>query len=100
MNYQKESLETARDYYLDTIKGFLIIVVVIGHFIEFGSRTIFDVAMHNFIYSFHMPLFVFLSGYFFNIKTKRKLIDKTCALLITYLVFQVIYYRDFTIGGG
>lgn len=54
----------ARIAYIDNLKGFAILLVVIGHIIQFlycpdkfDSNLIF-----RFIYSFHMPLFFMLSG--------------------------------------
>lgn len=54
----------ARIAYIDNLKGFAILLVVIGHIIQFlycpdkfDSNIIF-----RFIYSFHMPLFFMLSG--------------------------------------
>lgn len=50
---------------IDFLKGYAIILVVIGHIIV----TIADPENYNtnplflFCYSFHMPLFMFLSGY-------------------------------------
>lgn len=53
-----------RSVWLDNLKGFLIICVVAGHFLENGidynSNTC--KALFLFIYSFHMPLFIFVSG--------------------------------------
>jgi len=46
-----------RDPAFDFVKGVLIYLVVYGHVLPN------DVAL-NIIYSFHMPLFIFLSGYF------------------------------------
>lgn len=49
-----------RDEFLDIAKGIAIILVVIGHALQSGD---FDEKMgFKVIYSFHMPLFVFLSG--------------------------------------
>lgn len=48
-----------RDLRLDSIKGFLIILVVLGHLIGKCGRD--DFVTQNveiFIYSFHMPLFM------------------------------------------
>lgn len=47
--------------YIDRLKGFTILVVVMGHLALFsldtGSTTVFRI-----IQSFEMPLFMFLSG--------------------------------------
>lgn len=45
---------------VDIAKGILIILVVTGHVLN-GSPT--DASTRGYIYFFHMPLFIFLSGY-------------------------------------
>ena len=54
--------------YLDNVKFFLIVCVVLGHAIKMGPTKYFDSArsMSVLIYSFHMPLFIFLSGLLLN----------------------------------
>lgn len=51
--------------WLDSLKGFMIILVVFGHVIlpieSMPSQISF---LYDFIYLFHMPLFVFVSGFF------------------------------------
>jgi fucose 4-O-acetylase-like acetyltransferase len=48
--------------YLDIARGIGILLVVLGHN-DLGALSPF---LHKFIYSFHIPLFFFLSGYFIN----------------------------------
>lgn len=50
--------------YLDVLKGLAIILVVFGHSIQFLSTggRFDDNILFRIIYSFHMPLFMFLSG--------------------------------------
>lgn len=48
--------------YLDIARGIGILLVVLGHN-DFGAISPF---FHRVIYSFHIPLFFFLSGYFIN----------------------------------
>ena len=56
---------TERDYLWDNIKAVLIFFVVAGHVLEMSKlHTGLAVFADNFIYSFHMPAFVFVSGYF------------------------------------
>lgn len=56
-----------RDARFDTLKGLLILSVVFGHFFSHeATHSAPSEAIANFIYSFHMPLFVFVSGYFTN----------------------------------
>lgn len=45
--------------YWDTLKGFLIILVVFGH-----CGTAVGDNMLSVVYSFHMPLFILISGFF------------------------------------
>lgn len=54
-----------RNIVIDVSKGVAIILVVIGHVIQFGTsgEGFWDNNLFKIIYSFHMPLFIFLSGY-------------------------------------
>ena len=76
-----------REYKYDNIKFILIFLVVLGHIIE-------DVPNLNgiylIIYSFHMPLFIFISGYFS--KGNKKSIIKSMGI---YIVFQTLYFLMF-----
>ena len=49
--------------YIDIARGIGILLVVMGH----NDFAVVSPFMYKVIYSFHMPLFFFLSGYFFNI---------------------------------
>ncbi|GGA43916.1 putative membrane-bound acyltransferase YkrP [Kroppenstedtia guangzhouensis] len=89
----KSSTPKQRDYYFDNIKFVLIILVVIGH----TYRPLIDEssilkAIYLAIYSFHMPLFILVSGYFakgYNREGQnRKLIS---SILVPYLIFQILY---------
>ena len=51
-----------RDQFLDIAKGLAIILVVVGHVIQESAEKFDDLLWFRVIYSFHMPLFVFLSG--------------------------------------
>ena len=56
-----------RDYWFDNAKALLIISVVVGHFATSsqinGQEWVNDIA--KFIYFFHMPVFMMISGRFF-----------------------------------
>ncbi|MBQ7133564.1 MAG: acyltransferase family protein [Ruminococcus sp.] len=55
----------SRIYKFDNIKLLTIILVVVGHVIEpYVDKSDMFKSLFIFIYSFHMPLFVFLSGLF------------------------------------
>ena len=84
-----------RDKVLDTIKYLLIVLVVVGHFIE-PSRYSNPISCHLYclIYSFHMPLFIMISGYLFKQREFSEEIKK-CApflevCLLSHLGFLLI----------
>ena len=57
-----------RNLYIDLIKGIAIITVIIGHLIQYtsvGNFNFYENYIYKFIYSFHMPLFMLISGYLF-----------------------------------
>lgn len=64
-----------RNVDIDIGKGIAIILVVVGHIIQHGSHNNFDYLEHDLfkvIYSFHMPLFIFLSGFVSAIGVKKQ----------------------------
>lgn len=67
----------SRDLSFDFIKGVLIILVVVGHVIQglYGIDVpdVWENPLFNVIYTFHMPLFIFISGYFFYHSLKSPL---------------------------
>ena len=56
------STSSNRIAYIDIAKGIGILLVVMAH----NDLSLVSPYLHRFIYAFHMPLFFFLSGYFFN----------------------------------
>lgn len=73
-----------RDLTIDTLKGFLVLLVIFGHLI--GSlKVIGGEPIWNLIYTFHMPLFVLVSGYF-----SRRDRLKCSTIIRPLLVFQLI----------
>ncbi len=57
-------LNVNRDSYFDNLKGALILLVVIGHFLLPMEQTRLVWCIFYLIYLFHMPMFVLISGYF------------------------------------
>lgn len=56
-----------RNSKVDAYKGILIWLVVLGHVIQYGYKQAFDNNYYiNLIYSFHMPAFMFVSGFLSN----------------------------------
>ena len=86
-----------RDGRIDAIKAFAIICVVFAHCIEFGSGQIvlseelfFDDPLVRFICSFHMPLFMLVSGYLFGFSIKKgtfsSVVGRKCKTLLIPLL--------------
>ncbi|MES3695799.1 acyltransferase family protein [Mammaliicoccus sciuri] len=85
--------EKERDHYFDNARFFLIVLVVFGHLTRsyVNDSHIFK-ALYMFIYSFHMPAFVLISGFFAKGVGKPGYIKKiTIKLLLPYLIFQLFY---------
>ncbi|MDZ5470525.1 acyltransferase family protein [Bacillus sp. 31A1R] len=82
-----------RDYYFDNGKFILIFFVVFGHFIQsFKGDSEAVYSLYKTIYTFHMPAFILVSGYFAKGFYKKGYIGKIAKkLIIPYLIFQFIY---------
>ena len=82
-----------RDHYFDNAKFFLMFLVFFGHMIQpFTGENREISSIYKVIYSFHMPAFIIISGYFAKNFKKRgyfkKLIKK---LILPYIIFQIIF---------
>lgn len=82
-----------RDYWFDNAKALLIISVVVGHFATSsqinGQEWVNDIA--KFIYFFHMPVFMMISGRFSRGRVDRKEAEKAiCQLLLPYGTLQLL----------
>ena len=87
--------EKKRDHLFDNYRTLLILLVITGHFIE----TIYEnnwllCGLKWLIYTFHVPAFVFISGYFSKKASSLTVLLKK--LMIPYLVFEVLYYLLYT----
>jgi fucose 4-O-acetylase-like acetyltransferase len=87
-----------RDHLFDNMKFILILLVVFGH-ICFTNRNIPSMAgLTNMIYTFHMPLFIFVSGYFSkSVKTHRK--SDILHLLVPYIIIELLNYAYTSLTG-
>ncbi len=79
-----ENKKPRADYW-DNVKGLLILLVVYGHLIEQlpGGK---NSAVYKLIYLFHMPLFVFCSGYLSRF-SPEKILKR---LLLPYVLLQAV----------
>lgn len=70
--------------WVDAFKGIGILLVIVGHTSRIPEVT-------QWIYSFHMPLFFWLSGYLFHARPPRQFVRrKAFTLLVPYLFFGVV----------
>ena len=88
---QNLSVGVKRDPYWDALKFILIFLVVYGHIVPFADYSRFKVAAFNFVYLFHMPLFVFISGRFSQVHDRKRYMRSIWRFLETLLVFQILY---------
>lgn len=84
-----------RDTYIDIAKGIGMLLVIYGHLAE---RSDF---LRIIIYSFHMPLFFIISGYYFNAQADFRAVLKkglkqivAPAYLFLVLDFLLINHND------
>mgnify|MGYP004732736881 CR=1 FL=1 len=84
---------------LDCIKGSLILLVILGHVIQYNSlRNFDDNIVFRIIYSFHMPTFIMVSGYVYAYTKVNKIniiefIKKNIyRLIIPFITWYIIKY--------
>ena len=99
------SMQSERNKTIDALKGFTIILVVLVHAIQ---RNIIDSEsniVRCLISSFHMHLFMFLSGYVIAHSISKPeykwLFKKFFRLMIPFLIWSIIMYymRNFDFSG-
>lgn len=79
-----------RDYAFDNLKAVLILLVVFGHLLVQGKQYDICNIIYRCIYIFHMPLFVFISGYFSK-KAAKSFSYSVKTALIPYIFFALIF---------
>ncbi|GAA4493531.1 acyltransferase family protein [Actinoallomurus oryzae] len=82
-----------RDPFFDNAKFFAILLVVAGHIIQNLRDVHFAHALYLFVYTFHMPVFIVITGYFTRRFTfaggkARKLLTNVA---VPYFVFETAY---------
>lgn len=83
---------TKRIAFWDNFKGLLIFLVVFGHFIYSYAAKIdtgYVEKLYILIYTFHMPAFVFSTGYFSrSVRARSK--ESTLKMFLCYIIFNTI----------
>lgn len=74
MDEKRHDFYTKRErlIYLDALRGFAILLVIVGHIIQYNYQDALENPLFNAIYSFHMPLFFFISGVSCFLSEKKK----------------------------
>lgn len=91
-------MNNKRDYNIDMVKAIAVILVVVGHIVQYicAKDTYAENLIFRYIYSFHMPLFMFISGYFSFRKGKaidlNWLKQRFIRLMIPFLVWILPFY--------
>lgn len=81
-----------RNVYIDMTRGLAIILVVLGHALQYTLQNYDENIIFRAIYSFHMPLFMFISG-FVNYGGKKDfswIKRRMQALLVPFLIWIFI----------
>ena len=91
--------------YFDNIKFLMIVLMFVGHFVDrFTSDAVAFGAVckstYLFVYAFHMPILLFVSGLFYSQKNwKRKVLFYACcgfALKIFITISDIVFRNEFT----
>ncbi len=86
--------DLARDPWLDNAKMALVTLVVVGHAVELIQDTYLGQWFYNFLYFWHLPAFVLVSGYLsagFG-WDRRHLMGVGTRLVVPYLLFEPALY--------
>ncbi len=87
------SRDTIRSQKWDILKFFLIFLVVLGHAADFYKWTSdFMLFLRLFIYLFHMPLFMFISGLFSKKTVKEKRYCKLTGYIAVYAALKLFEF--------
>lgn len=97
-NTSIKTTNNTRDIFADILRGFAIILVVWGHCIQENNGAaystealFFDDKLYQFIYSFHMPLFALIAGYYaYNSIAKADDVNKRIRLLLRRITVYLI----------
>lgn len=98
-----ENYKHTRNPFLDILKAYAIILVVWGHCIQYGAgqaygdnNLYYENVVFQTIYSFHMPLFILISGFLFGFSIKKGWIEcihkKFHTLLVPSFVWAILFF--------
>lgn len=92
MNINKREIERI---YIDVIKGIAIFLMIWGHCIQYclkgSDLNVFENGVFKFIYSFHMPLFMLVSGYLFFFSFQKRELKELIVHRSKPLLFSIVF---------
>lgn len=89
--------ENRIDFY-DNLRFLLILLVVIGHFADtYTTHSALCRSIYVWIYSFHMPLFLFLSGLFYK---NRNITKKILVYISIGFLYKIFYFLEMSVMYG
>ncbi len=109
---QRNTAQPKRDGFVDIVKGIGIISIVIGHAVESVSMLGISFRIKDFVYTYHIMIFMFVLGFLFCGRGENeqliKRIGKTAwsnwKLYVIYMVLFILLHNLFyccgLIGGG
>src|SRR5699024_7852784 len=90
---ERRMSDVVRNAYFDNANVLLIFLVVFGHMIQAftGESSGID-TLYMWMYTFHMPAFIFLARFFAKGSGNKQYILKLAKkLLLPYIIFQILY---------
>ena len=91
-----EALADGRDHHIDALKGVAIILVVLGHSIQINDPNYDNNLLYRIVFSFQMPMFMFLSGFILATQFRYSLLNylkkNAVRLLVPFFVWYLIGY--------
>lgn len=90
-------MEINRIVWIDNLRFFLIVLVVLGHTVQYTHTGYGETLVFRYIYSFHMPLFIFVSGIVCGLKDQlflggaSLLLKRFLQLIIPFTVYNLIF---------
>ncbi len=82
---------TTRVYFFDNLKYVLILLVILGHLFEiYYDKSHVMKAGFNFIYLFHMPLFIWISGYFSKKFKPEKILNFFLLCFLSLFLIRIL----------
>ena len=88
-------MEKKRNPYWDNLKLVLIVLVVIGHFLlPVSPKGQLTNTVYYWIYLFHMPAFIFVSGFFSKnyVQKDERRAEKLIGFIALFVFFTVCYW--------